>query len=145
MNKNVPLSNETKSTSPDNMKQKLYTATIDHYTVTVDHYTDGENPDTTDYCYTGCQEIKFQTIDELKQKIAEQFDCSLNYISIAYNEGCCLDISWYSVNDDGTGIISDETFNKFKQNEAILYSVWMPAAVSITYDVDCSIFQDQLD
>ena len=126
------------------MKQKLYTATIDHYTVTVDHYTDGENPDTTDYCYTGCQEIKFQTINELKQKIAEQFNCRLNYVSITHNKGCCLDISWYSANDDGTGIISDEIFDKFKQNEAILYSVWMPAAVSVTYDVDCSIFQDQL-
>lgn len=127
------------------MKQKLYTAVIDHYTVTVDNYDNGENPDTTEYYYTGCHELKFQTIHELKQKIAEQFNCRFDFVSITYNEGCRLDISWYSANDDGTGTVTDETFDKFKQNAAILYSVWMPVAISIAYDVDCSIFQDQLD
>lgn len=145
MNKNVPLSNEIKSTFPDNMKQKLYTAVIDLYTVTVDNYDNGESLDTTECYYTGYHELKFQTIEELKQKIAEQFNCRLDFVSITYNEGCCLDISWYSTNDDGTGIVTDETFDKFKQNIAILYSVWMPAVITITYDVDCSIFQDQLD
>lgn len=127
------------------MKQKLYTATFDRYTVTVDHYTKGESLDMSEYFYTGCNELKFQTIEELKQKIVEQFNCRLDFISITYNKGCCLDISWYSTNDDGTGTVTDETFDKFKQNKAIIYSVWLPAAISITYDVDCSIFQDQLD
>lgn len=130
------------------MKQKLYTATFDQYTVTVDHYTNSESLDIPEYFYTfytGGHELKFQTIEELKQKIAEQFNCRPDFVSITYNEGCCLDISWYSINDDGTGIVTDETFDKFKQNAAILYSVWMPAAISIAYDVDCSIFQDQLD
>lgn len=147
MNKNGLLLSEIKFTFPDKLTMPTvkYTARFNYYTSTIDNFLTGEAPESTEHHYLDNNTIQFETIAELKQKIADFFCCNPAFIGISLAEGNTLDCSWLSESQNGDSYITDEIYAKFSNSEQHLYAIWLPISVQVTYDVDCHIFNDQLD
>ena len=107
------------------MNDTKYIAELYDYTLTKDNWMEGEDPATTQYIECAVRQIKFNSIEDLKDEIAHRvlFDGGYRHeIYIRHLDGNEYCVDWSSKYDDINEPVDDETMKKFKEGEVDIYA-----------------------
>ena len=107
------------------MNNFKYYANLYDYTLTKDNFNEGEDPSTTQTFECNVRHIKFNTVSELKDEIANRvlYDSAYSRnLYITHLEGNEYDVDWTSKREDDNCPVDEETMEKFRNGEIDLYA-----------------------
>lgn len=107
------------------MSDVKYIANLYVYTLTKDNFNEGEDPSTTQTFECDVRHIKFNTVGELKDEIANRvlYDSAYRHnMFITHFEGNEYGVDWSSEDENINIPVSEETMEKFQNGEIDLYA-----------------------
>lgn len=107
------------------MNDTKYIANLYDYTLTKDNFNEGEDPSTTKTFECDVHRIKFSTVSELKEEIANRvlYDSAYSRnLYITHLDSNEYGVDWTSKWEDDNCSVDEETMEKFKNGEIDLYA-----------------------
>ncbi len=107
------------------MSNVKYIANLYVYTLTKDNVNEGEDPSATQTFACDTQRIKFSTVSELKDEIANRVLHNSAYsrnLYITHLDSNEYGVDWTSKREDDNCPVDEETMEKFQRGEIDLYA-----------------------
>jgi hypothetical protein len=128
--------------------KKQYIARFSDLIIHTDNWEHGEDPKSGCFINPDIKTTYFDTIDDLREIIANEFTFNVDAesINISDNGFNMLLAMWQSSSTDGTNDVDENDLASFKQGEIDLYNCYLDIEIFKVKAIDCvKEFSDDLD